>query len=96
MGSDVTHLEIQTGSGKRYIDNVLDGTAREVKSGNVTWSAYKEQVLKDIDIIERKLGGINKVEWHCFGEVDNSFIQNVSSELKKIGINEFNFVIIKY
>ena len=52
MGSDVTHLEIQTGSGKRYIDNVLDGTAREVKSGNVTWGAYKEQVLKDIQIIK--------------------------------------------
>lgn len=27
LGSDALHLEIQTGSGKRYIDNVLNGTA---------------------------------------------------------------------
>ncbi|GHT71687.1 hypothetical protein FACS189455_4070 [Bacteroidia bacterium] len=96
LGSDALHLEIQTGSGKRYIDNVLNGTAREVKSGNVTWSAYKEQVLKDIDIVKNQRGKIEKIEWHCFDEVDNSFIKNVSEEIKKAGLIESNFMIIKY
>jgi hypothetical protein len=97
MGSDATHLEILTGSGKRYIDNVLDGTAREVKSGNVTWSAYKEQVLKDIEIVKQGLlDKIDRVEWHCFGEIDDSFIKNISDELKKAGLAEIDFKIIKY
>ena len=52
MGSDATHLEIQTGNGKRYVDNVLDGVGKEIKSGNVSWSAYKDQVLKDIGIVK--------------------------------------------
>ncbi|MBF7092636.1 hypothetical protein IUY40_13955 [Flavobacterium sp. ALJ2] len=30
---------ISTGDGKRYFDNVLEGTAREVKSGPVTLSS---------------------------------------------------------
>lgn len=32
MGSDATHLEIQTGNGKRYVDNVLDDVGKEIKS----------------------------------------------------------------
>lgn len=34
---------ISTSDGKRYFDNVLDGTAREIKSGNVTLSKKKNK-----------------------------------------------------
>jgi len=97
MGSDATHLEIQTGNGKRYVDNVLDGVGKEIKSGNVSWSVYKEQVLKDIDIIKNQLSkDVRKIEWHCFDEVDDSFIKNVKDEIKKAGLKESDFLIIKY
>ena len=97
IGSDATHLEIQTGNGKRYIDNVLDGVGKEIKSGKVSWSAYKEQVLKDIDIIKNQLSkDVRKIEWHCFDEVDDSFIKNLKDEIKKAGLRESDFIIIKY
>ncbi len=36
MGADAIHLEIQTGAGKRYVDNVQNGVGKEVKSGKVS------------------------------------------------------------
>jgi len=87
MGSDATHLEIQTGNGKRYVDNVLDGVGKEIKSGNVSWNAYKDQVLKDIEIVKAQAKKIKKIEWHCFDEVDNTFIKNVKNEVKKTNLH---------
>lgn len=90
---------ISTSDGKRYFDNVLDGTAREVKSGPVTLSKYKAQILKDIEILNQNLtaGQISKVEWHCFDDVELSGIEkfvedNLSKELKGKKV----FQIIKY
>jgi len=96
LGSDATHLEIQTGSGKRYVDNVLDGVGKEIKSGKVSWSSYKDQVLKDIEIVQTQAKKIKKIEWHCFDEVDDTFIKNVKDELKKANLSENDFIIIKY
>ncbi|QAR30363.1 hypothetical protein EQP59_02830 [Ornithobacterium rhinotracheale] len=96
MGADATQLEIQVGNSKRYVDNVLNGTAREIKSGKVTWSAYKNQVMKDIEIVSQKLGGIDKIEWHCFGEVDFNFLHNLKKELKKYNLTNSDFTVIKY
>lgn len=87
---------IVTSDGKRYFDNVLDGTAREVKSGPVTLSKYKDQISKDIEILKRNLTNsqITKIEWHCFDEVDmvaiNKFIKD---ELKD---KSDYFIIIKH
>lgn len=75
---------ITTSDGKRYFDNVLDDVAREVKSGPVTLSKYKDQIVKDIEILKQDLTGgkINKIEWHCFDEVDKVAIDNfVKQEL---------------
>ena len=36
MGADAIQLEIQIGKSKRYLDNVKNGIAREIKSGRVT------------------------------------------------------------
>lgn len=90
---------ITTSDGKRYFDNVLENTAREVKSGSVTLSKYKDQILKDIEILNQNLTNnqISKIEWHCFDEVNeieiNKFIQeNLRKELRDRNL----FVIIKH
>ena len=68
-----------------------------MKSGKVTWNAYKDQVMKDIRIIKNNLSDkVDKIEWHCFDEVESKFIQNVKSEMKKAGLKESDFIIIKY
>lgn len=90
---------ITTSDGKRYFDNVLEGTAREVKSGPITLSGSKQQILKDIEILNQNLTNnqISKLEWHCFDEVNeieiNKFIQeNLREELKSANV----FKIIKH
>ena len=88
---------ITISDGKRYFDNVLQDTAREVKSGPVTLSKYKDQILKDIEILNNDLtnGQIKMVEWHCFDETEidviNNFVeQNLRNELK--GKNLFKII----
>lgn len=99
MGGAKPTKSITTSDGKRYFDNVLEGVAREVKSGSVTLSKYKDQILKDIEILNQNLTNnqISKIEWHCFNEVNeieiNKFIQdNLRQELKNTEV----FKIIKY
>jgi len=67
-----------------------------MKSGKISWCIYKDQVLKDIDIIKNQRGKITKIEWHCFEEVDESFIKNLKDELRNANVDSSNFVIIKY
>ena len=87
---------ISTSDGRRYFDNVLDGTAREVKSGPVTLSKYKDQILKDIEILKQDLtnGNIKNIEWHCFDGAEgvkiNEFIK------KELGSKSNLFQIIQY
>ena len=88
---------ITTSDGKRYFDNVLEGTAREVKSGPVTLSKYRDQILKDIEILEEGLTkDINKVEWHCFNGVDDNVETFVKQELKNRKMSENLFIIKRY
>ncbi|MRJ09000.1 hypothetical protein EDL99_09025 [Ornithobacterium rhinotracheale] len=99
MGGNKPTKSITTSDGKRYFDNVLENTAREVKSGPITLSNSKQQILKDIEILNQNLTNnqISKIEWHCFDEVNeieiNKFIQdNLRQELKNTEV----FKIIKY
>ena len=90
---------ISTSDGKRYFDNVLEGTAREVKSGPVTLSKYKDQILKDIEILNQNItaGQITKIEWHCFGEVDKEVIEKfIEDNLRKELKDKKVFEIISY
>ncbi|CAA9203299.1 hypothetical protein [Flavobacterium collinsii] len=88
---------IKTSDGKRYFDNVLDEIAREVKSGPVTLSKYKDQILKDIEIISEGLAkDITKIEWHCFSEVDPNVLEFIKKELKNRKISEDLFIVKKY
>ncbi len=53
--------------------------------------------MKDIRIIKNNLSDkVDKIEWHCFDEVESKFIQNVKSEMKKAGLKKSDFIIIKY
>ena len=83
---------------KRYFDNVLDGTAREVKSGPVTLSKYKAQILKDIEILNEELAKrIDKIEWHCFDDVEKDAIEKfINENLKEKLRNKGLFTITKY
>lgn len=89
---------ITTSDGKRYFDNVLDETAREVKSGPISLSNSRQQLLKDIEILNEELAkGIDKIEWHCFDsvnkiEIENFINQNLKPELRDKGL----FKIINY
>ncbi|CAA9203303.1 hypothetical protein FLACOL7796_04688 [Flavobacterium collinsii] len=90
---------IKTSDGKRYFDNVLDEIAREVKSGPVTLSKYKDQILKDIEILNQNLtaGQITKIEWHCFNEVDREVIEKfIKDNLRKELKDKRVFEIINY
>ena len=50
-----------------------------------------------VEIIKQELDErIKKVEWHCFEEVDSKFIENVQKDVKKAGLKESDFIIIKY
>jgi hypothetical protein len=87
---------IKTTDGRRYFDNVLDDVAREVKSGPVTLSQYRDQILKDIEIIKLNLtkGQVNKIEWHCFDGVEKSAIDDfIKAQLKD---KSSMFEIIRY
>ena len=60
-------------------------------------SKYKDQILKDIEILNNDLtnGQIKMVEWHCFDETEidviNNFVeQNLRNELK--GKNLFKII----
>ena len=88
---------ITISDGKRYFDNVLEGTAREVKSGPITLSGSKQQILKDIEILEEGLTkDINKVEWHCFNGVDDNVETFVKQELKNRKMSENLFIIKRF
>jgi hypothetical protein len=85
---------ITTSDGKRYFDNVLDETAREVKSGPITLTNSKQQILKDIEIIKQDLtqGQIKKIEWHCFEEVEKETIENFIKVSLKDKSNLFEII----
>jgi hypothetical protein len=89
---------ISTSDGKRYFDNVLEGTAREVKSGPISLSNSKQQILKDIEILNNDLAkGIDKIEWHCFDEVDQVEIEIFIKEKLRIELKDKGlFKIIKH
>ncbi|EKB54082.1 hypothetical protein [Bergeyella zoohelcum] len=75
----------------------MENTAREVKSGPITLSKYKDLILKDIEILEKELTkDINKIEWHCFNDVDDNVEVFIKQELKIRKMNENLFIIKKY
>lgn len=89
---------INTFDGPRYVDNILNGTAREVKSGLVNNTTdIQRQILKDIDIIvNARSSDITKIEWHCLNGVDDAVLQFTKTELTKAGLSGDVFKFVKY
>ncbi|WP_254156422.1 hypothetical protein [Chryseosolibacter indicus] len=97
MDGEKPSTGIKVGSSIRYFDNVLNGVAREIKSGKVSLSAYKDQILKDLDIIENQLTEMaEKIEWHCFDGIDPDVEVFIKSELVKRNLSDDLFKVLKY
>lgn len=89
---------IQTSDGPRYIDNLLDGTARELKSGKIALTeAFKRQVRKDLEIIKQELSlDIDRIEWHALDGIDDSALKFIREEMDVVGLGTDLFKVIVY
>lgn len=89
-------VSLKTSQGQRYVDNVVEGHAREAKVGRQ--SANKRtvaQVLKDAEIVKDNLGNIRQYTWEFFksGATKKSGPSKALRRLldqNGIGINENN------
>ncbi len=88
-------LSLNAGSlGIRNIDNFINGTAREIKSGFLKADSFtKKQIQKDIYLLLNSTSEIKRVEWHLFGGADNGIIEILKSAQQKLGKDKFNFII---
>jgi hypothetical protein len=63
-GSQVTR---QTSLGRRVIDNLANGVARESKVGRTALtSRVRSQIAKDAELLASPRSGVTGVEWHFF------------------------------
>lgn len=83
---------------RRYIDNFLDGTAKELKSGKISLK-YKDQIDKDIALLlppPKYIGKevIKKIEWHTMEGIDEVTLKYIQKELtdKNISIDKFQII----
>jgi hypothetical protein len=88
----------QTNDGRRKIDNLLDGTAREIKSGKITLhgSNFQRQITKDLEILKVQALGIDKVEWHALGGINEDALQFIRDEMTNKGISPDLFKVVIY
>lgn len=83
------------GKPPRFIDNLKDGIAKELKSGFIKNSkSFKDQVIKDITILRNKTGGVKKIEWHFVNGVDENALKFIYDEAKKSNVLEYINIII--
>jgi len=89
---------IKTSAGLRYVDNILDGTARELKSGRIILNkAFKSQVNKDLEIIkfERSID-IERIEWHALNGIDDNALEYIKKQMNTIGVSPEAFKVVIY
>jgi hypothetical protein len=90
---------IQTSDGARYVDNLLDGTAREIKSGKITLngSDFQRQIKKDIEIIKQQLSSdVYKIEWHALDGIDDNALQFIRAEMTSQSVSPDLFKVVIY
>jgi len=87
---------IKTAFTNRFIDNIFDGVGREIKSGFIkNTESFKNQVLKDIDIIVNDLSSnINRIEWHFLGGVDDKAIELIIKKAEDKNVLDLFKIII--
>ncbi len=82
LGGETKTFVVRMGGkkGTRHVDNVLDNTAREVKSGPLKLTKFiREQIRKDKELIKQY--GL-EIEWHLFAGGDEAAI----TALRQAGI----------
>ncbi len=87
---------IQTSDGPRFIDNLLNGVAREIKSGYLALNSdIKKQIIRDLLILKAQIQGIDKIEWHILGGIDDKVIEFARNEMmtRSISTELFKFII---
>lgn len=87
---------IPTSDGMRYVDNLLNNTARELKSGKISLTNdFKRQVRKDLEIIKAQGDLVDKIEWHALDGIDDDALKFIREEmnLKSVSSNDFKVVV---
>jgi hypothetical protein len=91
---------IQTSDGaRRYVDNLLNGTAREIKSGRITLNGadFQRQVKIDIEIIaQSRSSDVSKIEWHALDGIDDNALKFIRDEMTKQGVSANSFKVVVY
>jgi hypothetical protein len=80
---------------KRFVDNVINNTGRELKSGYVkNTEAFQKQFKKDVDIMFKEIDDITKYEWHCFGGISDDALEWALDYANKFQVsNKVKFII---
>ena len=80
---------------KRFVDNVIKNTGRELKSGYVkNTTAFQKQFKKDVDIMFKEIDDITKYEWHCFGGISDDALEWAFDYANKFQVsNKVKFII---
>ncbi len=90
-------FSIPTSDGPRFVDNLLNNTARELKSGKISLTdAFKRQVRKDLEIIKAQGDLVDRVEWHALDGIDNDALKFIRDEMNLKGVNATDFKVVVY
>ena len=90
------NTSIKTAFTNRFTDNVLKGVGKEIKSGFIkNTKSFQKQVLKDIDIVKRKLNSnVTSVEWHLLNGIDEEAIEFIITNANDKGVLDLFKIII--
>jgi len=78
----------QTTLGRRVLDNLANGIARESKVGRTSLrSSVRRQIAKDVELMNTPGSGVTGVEWHFFpGKTGTGPTGPLQQALQRAGI----------
>ena len=77
----------------RKVDNLIDGVAKEIKSGQLKSSDFIEnQLRKDIEMLLDNKIPVKRIEWHLFDGADKNMIEKLESLRDTFGKDKFDFI----
>jgi hypothetical protein len=77
----------------RKVDNLIDGVAKEIKSGQLKSSDFIEnQLRKDIQMLQLPGVPVKKIEWHLFEGADANMIKKLELLRDTFGKDKFDFI----
>lgn len=77
----------------RKVDNLIDGVAKEIKSGQLKSSEFIEnQLRKDIEMLVDSKIPVTKIEWHLFDGADANMIKKLEVLRDTFGKDKFDFI----